>query len=41
MVNDTVRRILGRDPRSFAEFARDHADIFRPRHEKRAFEVSS
>jgi uncharacterized protein YbjT (DUF2867 family) len=31
MVHDTVRRILGRDPRSFAEFARDHAGVFRPR----------
>ena len=29
MVHDTVRRILGREPPSFAEFARDHADIFR------------
>ena len=29
MVHDTVRRILGREPRSFAEFAKDHADIFR------------
>ena len=41
IVHDTVRRILGRDPRSFAEFARDHADIFRPKDHKRAFEVSS
>jgi len=40
IVHDTVRRICGRDPRSFAEFASDHADIFRPRDEKRAFEVS-
>ena len=29
MVHDTVRRILGREPRSFAEFAKDHARIFR------------
>ena len=29
MVHDTVRRILGREPRSFAEFAKDHAHIFR------------
>jgi hypothetical protein len=29
IVHDTVRRILGRDPRSFAEFAKDHANIFR------------
>jgi uncharacterized protein YbjT (DUF2867 family) len=29
MIHDTVRRILGREPRSFAEFAKDHADIFR------------
>jgi uncharacterized protein YbjT (DUF2867 family) len=28
MVHDTVRRILGREPRSFAEFAKDHADFF-------------
>ena len=41
IVHDTVRRILGRDPRSFAAFARDHADIFRPRHNEPAFEVSS
>ena len=41
IVHDTVRRILRRDPRSFAEFARDHADIFRPRHDEPAFEVSS
>ena len=40
IVHDTVRRILGRDPRSFAEFAKDHADMFRPRHEEREFEVS-
>jgi hypothetical protein len=35
-----VRRILGRDPRSFAEFARDYADTFRPKDDRRAFEVS-
>ena len=29
MVHDTVRRILGREPRSSAEFAKDHARIFR------------
>ena len=29
MVHDTVRRILGREPRSFAEFAKDHDRIFR------------
>ena len=40
MVHDSVRRILGRDPRSFAEFARDYADFFRPKDDKRAFEVS-
>jgi uncharacterized protein YbjT (DUF2867 family) len=27
---DTVRVITGRDPRSFAEFARDHAEAFAP-----------
>jgi uncharacterized protein YbjT (DUF2867 family) len=41
IVHDTVRRILGRDPRSFGEFARDHADVFRPKDDKRAFQVSS
>jgi len=41
IVHDSVRRILGRDPRSFAEFARDYADIFRPKDDKRAYEVSS
>ena len=41
IVHDTVRRILGRGPRSFAEFARDHADIFRGTGDKRPFEVSS
>jgi len=40
IVHDTVRRILGRDPRSFAEFARDYADTFRPKDDKLAFEVS-
>ena len=40
IVHDTVRRILGRDPRSFAEFARDYADTFRPKDDERAFEVS-
>ena len=29
MIHDTVRRILGREPRSSAEFAKDHARIFR------------
>ena len=29
IVHDTVRQILGRAPRSFAEFAKDHAYIFR------------
>ena len=32
IVHDTVRRILGRAPRSFLEFAKDHADIFRLGH---------
>jgi uncharacterized protein YbjT (DUF2867 family) len=41
IVHDTVRRIVGRDPQSFAEFARDHADIFRQKGDERAFEVSS
>jgi len=41
IVHDTVRLMLGRAPRSFAEFARDHADIFRPKDDTRAFEVSS
>ena len=36
MVHDTVRQILGRAPRSFAEFAKDHAHIFRG---ERAFEA--
>jgi len=40
IVHDTVRRILGRDPRSFAEFASDYADTSRPKDDKRAFEVS-
>jgi uncharacterized protein YbjT (DUF2867 family) len=29
IVHDTVLQILGRDPRSFADFAADHANIFR------------
>jgi len=29
IVHDTVRQILGRAPRSFAEFAKDHAHVFR------------
>ncbi len=28
VVHDTVDRIIGRPPRSFAEFAKDHASIF-------------
>jgi uncharacterized protein YbjT (DUF2867 family) len=39
MVHDTVRQILGRAPRSFAEFATDHADIFRSGHAEPEFEV--
>jgi uncharacterized protein YbjT (DUF2867 family) len=35
IVHDTVRRLLGREPRSFAEFAKDHADIFRLKPEER------
>ena len=27
---DTVRKLTGRDPRSFADFAHDHAEAFRP-----------
>ena len=40
IVHETVRQILGRPPRSFAAFAKDHADIFRPSHGKREVEVS-
>jgi hypothetical protein len=29
IVHDTVQEILGRPPRSFAEFVRDHAKAFR------------
>jgi hypothetical protein len=29
IVHDTVRQILGRAPRSFAEFAKDYTQIFR------------
>jgi uncharacterized protein YbjT (DUF2867 family) len=29
-VTDTVKALTGRSPRSFAEFARDHAELFRP-----------
>jgi hypothetical protein len=29
-VTDSVRRLTGRDPRSFADFARDHAVLFSP-----------
>ena len=38
-VHDTVRQILGRAPRSFAEFATDHSAIFRSGHAEREFEV--
>jgi len=34
IVHDTVRQILGRGPRSFAEFANDHAHIFRLGHDE-------
>jgi uncharacterized protein YbjT (DUF2867 family) len=30
-VTDTIRVVTGRDPRSFAEFARDHVEVFRGR----------
>jgi uncharacterized protein YbjT (DUF2867 family) len=29
-VTDTVKALTGRSPRSFAESARDHAELFRP-----------
>jgi len=41
IVHDSVRRILGRDPRSFADFAREYGDMFRPKDDTRADEVSS
>jgi len=41
IVHDTVRRILGRDPRSFAAFARDYAGVFLPKNDERAVEVRS
>jgi hypothetical protein len=28
-ITDTVRAMTGREPRTFAEFARDHAGLFR------------
>lgn len=34
IVHDTVRQILGRAPRSFAQFAKDHADIFGRGHDE-------
>lgn len=27
---DTVQTLTGQEPRSFAQFARDHAGLFRP-----------
>ena len=39
MVHDSVRQILGRAPRSFAEFATDYGDVFRLGHAEREFEV--
>jgi len=41
MVHDSVQQILGRAPRSFAEFATDYADIFRSGHAEGEFEVRS
>ena len=38
VVHDTVQRVLGRPPRSLAEFAKDHAQMFRGDDARRATE---